>query len=708
MQTSTSENWRSPPRVIASPPVADLEPTLARPIPTSAESSTTIDLPPTAPLLPPSMVANLGEMDLWLIGTDEQVTPASNSPPTTNAAGATGVGALAAIAPTSQSNARPATFDPVGTPDRDTSITSRSDEPATPSAPIAPSVNGTSAAPAPGSRDDRVSIRSALGNETFTLDANGDRLENVYRTEPPVGHAQDFALPYGLFGFEVTNVEPGGIAKVDLTLPKDAVVNGYYKQDPGTQALSRFDFDGQTGAVVRGNTVTVYLRDGGRGDDDGIVNGEVVDPGGPGYDFPVVTSAFVREVTFSGPDLITIEADPGTPAYPSPPHWLDTDANGLIDLPADHALPVGYPRDTDAVVSAKFATTISNWPYPPPNYSLMVRGYNTLTAAQPYDFTVPPTAVSLQGSDLYLPPTTISNPFPGTVNYGMLTLFWEFSNNNGLTWAPAGRSENELYVTLDKPEPGPVWHTPLHIGMPGSALLAAATAAVVITETMKAFETRAVTTRNINPELNAKPLTYYKQWDTTNATAGAILADPKFDGQCQAFAELFILALRKKGVKPATTPMNLILVVPKLNTEAGFLVNNWDFAGAGTSGNAAYPYVNELSDPAKPDDLYRQNAQTHEWEYYWGAKAEVTDKDGMPGQNTTNPKSGFQNHVLVEAVDKVFDPSYGKSYDNLQKWEDASVAGFVFKDLVAANNTRLLFRKNPAGEDIVVNTRVPG
>jgi hypothetical protein len=31
-------------------------------------------------------------------------------------------------------------------------------------------------------------------------------------------------------------------------------------------------------------------------------------------------SATVAEVTFSGPDLINIVADPGTPAYPSPPH----------------------------------------------------------------------------------------------------------------------------------------------------------------------------------------------------------------------------------------------------------------------------------------------------------------------------------------------------------------------------------------------------
>ena len=186
-------------------------------------------------------------------------------------------------------------------------------------------------APAPAISADRASIRSALGNATIQFDAHGDRLKNVFSTKAPAGQAQDFALRYGLFGFQVTNVKPGGTATVDLTLPTGATAVGYAKQDPHTKALSRFDFDGQTGAVVHGNTITLYIQDGGRGDDDGIVNGVVVDPGGPTYDgsYPVVVGATVREVTFSGADLITIVADPGTPAYPSPPQWQDTDLNGV-------------------------------------------------------------------------------------------------------------------------------------------------------------------------------------------------------------------------------------------------------------------------------------------------------------------------------------------------------------------------------------------
>src|SRR5262249_35858589 len=41
-------------------------------------------------------------------------------------------------------------------------------------------------------------------------------------------------------------------------------------------------FDGTTGAEIKDNVITLHLVDGGRGDADGIANGRIVDPGGPG------------------------------------------------------------------------------------------------------------------------------------------------------------------------------------------------------------------------------------------------------------------------------------------------------------------------------------------------------------------------------------------------------------------------------------------
>src|SRR5262249_17318448 len=75
----------------------------------------------------------------------------------------------------------------------------------------------------------------------------------------------------------------GGIAVVDLVLPNGLAPTVYFKQDPATGAIDPFTFNGRTGAVVHGNIVTLYLQDGGRGDADGLANGVIDDPGGPGF-----------------------------------------------------------------------------------------------------------------------------------------------------------------------------------------------------------------------------------------------------------------------------------------------------------------------------------------------------------------------------------------------------------------------------------------
>ena len=357
---ATSDTGESPePTVAALQPAPDPE---AVPPPSpSAKPAAPID-DASGDALPPNIGVDLAEADLWLIGSDESGDrDLADLPGTPSTAGATG-GSNAGEPSSGPTVNDPATFDAAPTPVSDTSIASPNRDLSVPPHTTAPP---TSKAPGPGEPargGDRISIRSAAADATITLDANGDSLENVFATPAPATSAPGVVLPYGLIGFRVTDVELGGIATVDLTLPTGAAVDGYYKQDPETQSLSRFDFDGETGAIINGSTVTLYLRDGGRGDDDGVINGVVVDPGGPGYE--VIMSATVREVTVSGPDLINIVADPGTPAYPSPPHWLDTNLNGTIDLNGERALPVGYPRDRNAVVSARFTATISNVPVP--------------------------------------------------------------------------------------------------------------------------------------------------------------------------------------------------------------------------------------------------------------------------------------------------------------------------------------------------------
>ncbi len=133
--------------------------------------------------------------------------------------------------------------------------------------------------------DELVSLTTD-GGQMVTLEAFGHSLRDVRAFTTPA-HA-GASLPYGLFSFEIGNVTPGGSATVRMVLPEGAAPSAYFKQDIGGH-LSRFDFDGTTGAQIAGNVVTLHYVDGGRGDDDGMANGVIVDPGGPG-DPPVANA----------------------------------------------------------------------------------------------------------------------------------------------------------------------------------------------------------------------------------------------------------------------------------------------------------------------------------------------------------------------------------------------------------------------------------
>jgi RHS repeat-associated protein/uncharacterized repeat protein (TIGR01451 family) len=164
----------------------------------------------------------------------------------------------------------------------------------------------------PADDPDRLTVRTAAGDADVVLDARGGRVENVRSlAAPPTGPGTK--LPYGLFAFDVTGVAPGAVAQVEMVLPAGATPDSYFKQDPGTGHLSRFDFDGQTGAVISGNRVILHLRDGGRGDADGLANGVIVDPGGPGEGPPPPVQTFYiplpEQELLSSLDVINDDAD---------------------------------------------------------------------------------------------------------------------------------------------------------------------------------------------------------------------------------------------------------------------------------------------------------------------------------------------------------------------------------------------------------------
>ena len=121
-------------------------------------------------------------------------------------------------------------------------------------------------------------VTVACPDPAFFTNAGPDR--NPYPKDTPPG----VSFPFGFFRFTINGVDPGGAITVTLYLP--AGVDSFWKfgptPDDPTNHWYEFTYDGETGAEINDDTVTLHLVDGLRGDHDlNGGNGTIVDPGAP-------------------------------------------------------------------------------------------------------------------------------------------------------------------------------------------------------------------------------------------------------------------------------------------------------------------------------------------------------------------------------------------------------------------------------------------
>ena len=133
-----------------------------------------------------------------------------------------------------------------------------------------------------------ASFRNSDGNMVTIVTAVGTRLRDVRQADlSPSDEINHLDFNHGFYGFEVENVPPGGQISVELLLPDDSVESYYkYGSTPGNRENHwyQYNFDGNTGAEIDGNKVTLHFIDGARGDGDLLANGSITDPGGPAED----------------------------------------------------------------------------------------------------------------------------------------------------------------------------------------------------------------------------------------------------------------------------------------------------------------------------------------------------------------------------------------------------------------------------------------
>jgi hypothetical protein len=260
---------------------------------------------------------------------------------------------------------------------------------------------------------------------------------------------------------------------------------------------------------------------------------------------------------------------------------------------------------------------------------------------------------------------------------------WQYSDDNGTTWFPAGESRNHLYLTYEP------------MSLQGATFVKRnlQTVFAYAASDSQSFDDSKgdpkdllnnIIWANFSPPnarraLDNQKLTYYHDWTTMNLTYWALVS--KFDGQCSAWATLLAAAMFADGldtIKNWTMQYDLIVpkeaVMTKNYQKYGLLVNYWSFK----------------NNPGLNVNYYLGKDQHN---YIWNVSEPVQAiyKLGVKGQNEPYPASAFNNHQIIEVhrgVNDVLllDPSYGTSYvpkngfTALEKFQNLAIAGFYSND----------------------------
>lgn len=126
----------------------------------------------------------------------------------------------------------------------------------------------------------------------------GTVLENVTPSGPPdfTRLPEGDTFPIGFLSFGITNLPANGALVVTNLLHLDAApdfpytATTFFNYGPTPENPQphwyEFNFDGATGAELFADRILLHFRDGARGDDDLVANGQIITVGAPAYQVP--------------------------------------------------------------------------------------------------------------------------------------------------------------------------------------------------------------------------------------------------------------------------------------------------------------------------------------------------------------------------------------------------------------------------------------
>ncbi len=132
-----------------------------------------------------------------------------------------------------------------------------------------------------------TSLHDVSGSNFVTLENTCSyQQQNVVAVDPPSDAPSNIQFPYGMFEFQVTRVMPScDPVTMRLFIPRDTRITGYWKKNQTTGQWVDIATSIEHGPAYAPNktVITFQLKDGGDYDEDGAVDGSILDQGGPGF-----------------------------------------------------------------------------------------------------------------------------------------------------------------------------------------------------------------------------------------------------------------------------------------------------------------------------------------------------------------------------------------------------------------------------------------
>ena len=133
----------------------------------------------------------------------------------------------------------------------------------------------------PDRNQSNVTSLQGAGSAYVTISNTGNFAQtNVHATSPPPDVPANVTFPYGMFSFDISGLQNGGTAHMQIYVPRNGAINGYWKKNRLTGQWENIVTSiSTTGSKT---VISFNLTDGGPYDEDGSANGAISDQGGPG------------------------------------------------------------------------------------------------------------------------------------------------------------------------------------------------------------------------------------------------------------------------------------------------------------------------------------------------------------------------------------------------------------------------------------------